>query len=112
MRIPIPRTRTGRAAALAIALGALLPLIALSVNNSSIFELEGDASDGAAQGDDWQNIADDRTGGPGTIAQNNSLVSTFLTDGLDASDFGSPAAAPRTSTTSPNGRTRCRRCRR
>jgi len=87
MRLLIPRTRTGRAAALAICLGALLPLIALSVDNSNIFELEGDASDGPAAGDDWQNIADDRTGGPGTIVQNNSLVSTFLTDGLDASDF-------------------------
>jgi hypothetical protein len=88
MRIPIPRTRNGRAAACAIALGALLPLIALSVSNSNIFELDGDASYSGGAGDDWQNIADDRTGGPGLIAQDNALVSTFLTDGLDATDTG------------------------
>jgi len=86
MHIPTPATRTGRAAVLAVALGALLPLIALSVSDSNIFELEGDASDGAPAGDDWQNIADDRTGGPGTITENSSLAATFLTDGLDATD--------------------------
>ena len=90
MKAP-PLNRPRRVAALLAmailaAAGVAVPLLVMSVDNTNIFELEGDASDGAASGDDWQNIADDRTGGPGTITQNNSLVSTFLTDGLDASD--------------------------
>ena len=88
MRIPLPRTRTGKIAALAVTLSVLIPVIAFSVDNSSIFELEGNAVDNSATGDDWQNVADDRPGGPGLINQNNSLVSTFLTDGLDATDQG------------------------
>jgi hypothetical protein len=74
-------------AALAVA-GLAVPLIVLSVSPNNIFELEGDASDGVAVGDDWQSIADDRPGGPGTIAANDSVAQTFLTDGLDAADVG------------------------
>jgi hypothetical protein len=86
MRVPIPHSRGGRVAALAAALAALVPMFALSVNDANIFELEGDALDGGAPGDDWQNIADDRPGGPGLIAQNNADVSTFIIDGLDSTD--------------------------
>lgn len=82
---PKRRLTTLALAALA-AIGLSAPLIVLSVNDSNIFELEGDALDGSATGDDWQNIADDRTGGPGLLAQNNSTVSTFMIDGLDSTD--------------------------
>lgn len=87
MRLPIPRTNAGRVLALALLAGlAAIPMIGLTVNDQNIFELEGDAEDGPATGDDWENIADDRPGGPGLIAQNNSQVQTFITDGLDSTD--------------------------
>lgn len=87
MRLPFPRTTAGRILALALAgTIAAIPMIALSVNDQNIFETEGDAADGTAAGDDWENIADDRPGGPGLIPQNNSDVQTFITDGLDSTD--------------------------
>jgi hypothetical protein len=73
-------------ALLLVGAGVAIPMIAFSVNDDTIFELEGNALDNAPTGDDWQNIADDRPGGPGLIAQNNSTVQTFITDGLDATD--------------------------
>ena len=83
----LPRTNAGRALALALAAGlAAIPMIAMSVNDNTIFEIEGDADDDSFTGDDWENIADDRPGGPGLIAQNNSDVQTFITDGLDSTD--------------------------
>jgi hypothetical protein len=72
MRIPFPRSRTGRLAALAIALGALVPLFALSVNNNNVFELDGDASDGAPAGEDWDLIAAETS--------THALASRFITD--------------------------------
>ena len=68
------------------AIGLAVPLLAISVNDSSVFNLDGDASIGPGSGDDWENIADDRTGGPGVIAQDNSLASSFLSDGLGSTD--------------------------
>ena len=87
MRPLIPRTNAGRVLALALAAGLVaIPMIGLTVNDQNIFELEGNAEDDAASGDDWENIADDRPGGPGLIAQNNANVQTFITDGLDSTD--------------------------
>ncbi len=58
----------GLAAAIALA----IPLIGLTVNNSNIFELDGDASDGAPVGEDWSSVAG------GTAV--HSLASRFITD--------------------------------
>lgn len=78
--------RRGALAAL-LAAGLAVPLIVFSVNDADIFELEGDAIDGNAVGDDWENIADDRVpGGPNAIAQNNSIAQQFMTDGIGAND--------------------------
>lgn len=75
MRIPIPRTRFGRTTALVLGLGALLPFLALSVNNDTVFELDGDAIDSAGPiGEDWSTIA-----GSGSTA----LASRFATDPVD-----------------------------
>ena len=82
-----PRKATTLVLALLAAVGLAVPFLVQSVNDANVFELEGDAADGAPVGDDWQNIADDRSGGPGLIAQNNALVQTFLTDGLDSTDI-------------------------
>jgi len=75
-----------RALAALLAAGLAVPLIVFSVNDADIFEIEGDAIDGSAVGDDWENIADDRPGGPNLIAQNNSIAMTFITDGIGAED--------------------------
>lgn len=57
---------------LAGALVLAIPVIGLSVNNANIFELDGDASDGAPLGDDWSTIAAG-TGG-------NAMAAKFITD--------------------------------
>lgn len=81
MRIPLPRSRFGRTAAVVLAIGALIPLFALPVNNNNVFELDGDAIDNAPAGEDWELVAADTAPG--------ALASKFITDPVgDPLDVG------------------------